>query len=331
MVTATPTPTATPTATTVAPLPFLLTEVEVTGVDRLSPSFVRLELGSPALADLGLDGPVLDQRIKLVLPDGDGPLPSVEEADESWTASWLDLPVEERGHMRTYTVREVRGAGTDTRLVVDVVLHAGDGREGPGAAWAARAGLGDRVITLAPRRGQDFGGVEFEPGTAGELLLVGDETAVPAVAGILRDLDPGARGAAFLEVPVGADVQTLQHPAGVSVRWLPRDGSPRGVALHRAVLDHLGVPAGAAGAGEEAGDVGDDGDLWETPTYSSSGEVVEESVSLVGHDLDGLYAWIAGEAKVVTGLRRALVRDLGVDRRQVAFMGYWREGVAMRS
>ena len=51
----------------------------------------------------------------------------------------------------------------------------------------------------------------------------------------------------------------------------------------------------------------------------------------MGHDLDGLYAWIAGESEVVTGLRRVLVKDLGVDRRQVAFMGYWRRGVSMRS
>ena len=74
-----------------------------------------------------------------------------------------------------------------------------------------------------------------------------------------------------------------------------------------------------------------DPDLWETPSYSSSGEEVDAPVATVGHDLDGLYAWIAGESKVVTGLRRALVRDLGVDRHQVAFMGYWREGVAMKS
>jgi len=74
-----------------------------------------------------------------------------------------------------------------------------------------------------------------------------------------------------------------------------------------------------------------DPDLWETPTYSSSGEEVDAAVTLVGHDLDGLYAWIAGESAMVTTLRRALVNDLGVDRRQVAFMGYWRRGVAMRS
>lgn len=46
--------------------------------------------------------------------------------------------------------------------------------------------------------------------------------------------------------------------------------------------------------------------------------------------LDRCYAWIAGESKVVTGLRRHLVTELGMDRSQVAFMGYWREGVAMR-
>ena len=40
------------------------------------------------------------------------------------------------------------------------------------------------------------------------------------------------------------------------------------------------------------------------------------------------YAWIAGEAAVVKDLRRYLVRDVGIDRKQVAFMGYWRHGKA---
>lgn len=92
------------------------------------------------------------------------------------------------------------------------------------------------------------------------------------------------------------------------------------MALHRAVLDHLGAPVVVPEVDEV------DPDLWETPTYSSSGGEIG-----VGHDFDGLYAWIADEAKVVTGLRRALVNELGVDRRQVAFMGYWRVGVAMKS
>ena len=40
----------------------------------------------------------------------------------------------------------------------------------------------------------------------------------------------------------------------------------------------------------------------------------------------GLYAWLAGESTIITGLRRYLVRERGVDRRGVAFMGYWKAG-----
>ena len=311
---------------TASPLPLLLEEVVVRDVERLSPSFVRVELGSPALADFGVDGKSYDQRIKLIFPHGDRPLPSFAGADQGWMASWYAKPAEERGHMRTYTIREVRGTGRDTRLVVDFVLH-GDGEHGPGGDWAARASVGDTVVTMAPRRGVPFGGIEFVPGDARRLLLVGDETAVPAVAAILEQLPSNARGRAFLEVPVAGDVLPVRHPAGIEVTWLPREGGPRGQALHAAVLDHLG--AAAATPQLSADDV--DPDLWETPTYSSSGEDVAGHDRSVGHDYDGLYAWIAGESRLVTGLRRALVRDLEIDRHQVAFMGYWREGVAMRS
>ncbi|MFE7513542.1 siderophore-interacting protein [Streptomyces sp. NPDC057540] len=36
------------------------------------------------------------------------------------------------------------------------------------------------------------------------------------------------------------------------------------------------------------------------------------------------YAWLAGEASAVRGLRRHLVEERGVDRRSVHFTGYWR-------
>jgi len=313
------------TATATHQLTMVLTDVEVTAVERLSPTWVRVELASPALADFGVDGPILDQRIKLVFPDHAGELASFPGADASWFGTWLDRPVAERGPMRTYTLREVRGTGVDTRLVVDFVLHPG--AEGPGSAWAARATVGDRLVTLAPRRGVPFGGVEFVPGTARSLLLVADETAVPAVASILAGLPDGTRGVAFLEVPVAADVLDLRVPTGMEVVWLPREDAPLGSRVTAAVLAHLG--AGGDVPAVPADEV--DPDLWETPTYSSSGEDVAEDTVAVGHRLDGLYAWIAGESAVVTGLRRVLVKELGMDRRQVAFMGYWRRGVAMRS
>jgi NADPH-dependent ferric siderophore reductase len=248
-----------------------------------------------------VDGPLYDQRIKLVFPG------------------------EQR---RTYTVRDVRGAGPGTRLVVDLVVHGDDhGDPGPACRWARRAAVGDRLVLMAPQRGEPFGGIEFDPGTARRLLLAGDETALPAIAAILEQLPGDATGAAFVEVPHPDDVQAVRHPEGVDVVWLPRGDEPHGERLRAAVLAHLGVgPAG----GEPLDELGVDPDLWETPTYSSSGEDVGTAATPADHRLAGLYAWIAGESAVVTGLRRVLVKELGVDRRQVAFMGYWRRGVAMK-
>lgn len=309
---------------TLAERPFLLCATEVVHAERLSPSFVRVHLAAPELAELGGDGPTYDQRIKLVFPDGEGPLPSFVDGD-GWYAEWLARPQAERGHMRTYTVRDVLGSGADTRLVVDLVVHGvdGHGEAGPGSRWAAAAAPGSRVVVVGPRRGFPYGGIEFAPPAGAELLLVGDETAVPAVLATLAQLDASARGAAFLEVPTAADVQTVVHPEGVRVTWLPREGAGHGSLLHPVVLAHLGAGAGAA-IDVPAEEV--DPDLWETPDHSSSGEELEPVVRAVGDDLGDLYAWIAGESRVVTGLRRVLVKDLGLDRRRVAFMGYWREG-----
>lgn len=315
----------------VARLPMILDEVEVSDVERVSPSYVRIELAGPALAEFGTPGPLLDQRIKLVFPNAAGALPSFADMDESWWDTWLAIPEEERGSMRTYTVRDRLHSGADTRLVVDIVVHEPGDCSGPGNDWALRARRGDRLVVLAPRRGHDFGGIEWAPGTATRLLLAGDETAVPAVRGILRDLPRDAVGAAFLEVPSADDIQRdVFPPDGVEVTWLPRGGAPRGASLHAAVVAWL---TGTAEPAPQLPDDEVDPDLWETPVYSSSGEEVAGTTTVPtdGTPYAGLYAWIAGESKVVTGLRRRLVNELGIDRRQVAFMGYWREGVAMRS
>ncbi|MCY1159333.1 MAG: siderophore-interacting protein, partial [Citricoccus sp.] len=40
------------------------------------------------------------------------------------------------------------------------------------------------------------------------------------------------------------------------------------------------------------------------------------------------YAWLAGEAGAITSIRRHLVKDLGIDRKCVSFMGYWKQGRA---
>lgn len=310
-------------------LPMILAEVTVASVEQLSPSFVRVELAGRELADFGVSsGPLLDQRIKLVFPNADGMLASVDGADESWLTTWIQRPVEERGAMRTYTVREVRGRGASTCVVVDIVVH--EPPYGPGSSWARTVRVGDRVVLLGPRRGLPYGGIEFAPPpSTDDLLLVGDETAVPAIAGILAGLPAAARGRVFLEVPVAADIHDVLAPEGVVVTWLPRAGAGHGSRILEAVAECFAArlqgeaPTLALAAADEI-----DPDLWETPAYSSSGE---ELTGPVGEVLPGLYAWIAGESSMVTGLRRYLVRELGVDRSQVVFMGYWRRGVAMKS
>jgi NADPH-dependent ferric siderophore reductase len=310
-------------------LPMILTEVSVAAVEQLTPSFVRVELASPELAHFGVDsGDLLDQRIKLVFPNADGRLASFEGADAGWLSSWLQRPAEERGHMRTYTVRAVSGSGQSTRIVVDIVVH--DPPCGPGSTWARSAAVGDRLVLLGPRRGLPYGGIEFAPpASTDDLLLVGDETAVPAIAGILAGLPPEASGRAFLEVPYAEDIHDLSPHEGVVVTWLPRNGAPHGTRVLAAVAERLAVRLrGGEVRLAPAADDEVDPDLWETPGYSSSGESLEPGSA--GAALPGLYAWIAGESAMVTGLRRYLVSEVGVDRSQVAFMGYWRRGVAMR-
>lgn len=322
----------------VADLPMILDRVVARSVIRVSPSVVRVELGGDCLAEFGTDGPVRDQRIKLIFPSATGALPSFADLGESWWTAWLQLPEAERGWVRTYTIRDVLGAGADTRLVVDIVVHEPETGppEGAGNAWALAAKAGDELGIVCPRRGHEFGGVEWAPGNASRVLLVGDETAAPAIRGILRDLPSDARGAAFLETVTDADVyEDMPAPDGVAVRWLPRNGRPRGEALHAAALAHLGAGTSTGAAIGRPGDHTADLDplVWETPVYSASGEETAGATAVPTGDTPyaGLYAWIAGESTVVTGLRRHLVKHLGIDRGQVAFMGYWREGVAMRS
>ena len=141
---------------------------------------------------------------------------------------------------------------------------------------------------------------------------------------ILGCLPDDAVGTAFLEVPCASDFQELVAPTGVTVNWYARgEHAPVGDRLVPVVRTYFGLPAL-----DVRTDVEIDPDLWETPSWSSSGEVTE---TLEHHDHAELFCWIAGESAMVTNLRRALVREVGIDRSQVAFMGYWRRGVAMKS
>ncbi|CAH0199883.1 Vibriobactin utilization protein ViuB [Microbacterium sp. Bi98] len=306
---------------------YVLARAEVRGVERVSPNFVRITFGGDDLLEFATPGDVFDSRIKIVFPPASGILPDLDRETDDWWGSFLAVPEEDRGSMRTYSVRDLRVTDAGTELDVDFVLHLAPGLTGPASRWADAAAVGKELFIVGPRRGvaaAAHGGAEYEPGTATSVVLAGDETAAPAIARILEDAPSDLRGCAFIEVPSPADVLRIDAPAGVEVHWLPRDaGEPHGVRLIPAVLEYLGD----ADAADEIDvkDIDTEALLWETPDYSGLGEEIAEADAPAER-----YFWIAGESGVVTTLRRHLVKDLGIDRSQVAFMGYWRRGVAMR-
>ncbi|WP_213455941.1 siderophore-interacting protein [Rhizomonospora bruguierae] len=291
--------------------PWRVFTVEVRALRRLSPSFLRVTFTGPDLDRFADNG--YDQRIKLALPlpGTVGELP--DGAD--WYRRWRELPVDRRCPIRTYTVRAVRRQVPE--VDVDLVLH-GDG--GPATRWARRARVGDQLAVVGPDAGYDgpHGGLEFRPPRGATLLLAGDETAAPAICGILERLPAEARGHALIEVPDPADALPLAGPPGVAVTWLARAGQGHGSRLVPAVTalaaELLPVPAPAGAAPGPLTDVDVDREiLWEVPAPAGPAP---------------LYAWLAGEAGVIRGLRRHLVTERGVDRGAVAFMGYWRLGRA---
>ncbi|WP_167051307.1 siderophore-interacting protein [Salinibacterium sp. ZJ77] len=306
---------------------FRIMRARVERVERVSPTFVRITFGGPELARFGTPGHVFDQRVKLVFPAPGRALPEFDAGDPDWYRAWLARPDDERGSMRTYSIRELIVDGDETRAVIDFVLHLAPGASGPASRWASTAQLGDELILVGPQRGRfDGGGIEFSPGEARTLVLAGDETAAPAIARILEDADPASCGVAFIEVPDAADALPIAAPPGVHVRWLPRGGTAHGTRLIPSMLEHLGAIGDAhAAAPVQLEDVDSEDLVWETPVYSGLGEELPKPVAHPDR-----YYWVAGESAVVTTLRRHLVKELGIDRAQVAFMGYWRRGVAMR-
>lgn len=304
--------------------PYVLARAEVRGVERVSPNFVRITLGGAELDDFGTPGDVYDARIKLVFPPASGVLPVIDRETDDWWGAYLAIPENERGSMRTYSVRELRVTDAGTEVVIDFVLHLAPGLTGPASSWASRAEVGNELLIVGPRRGRaDRSGIEYAPAGAPSVVLVGDETAAPAIARILEDAPRELRGIAFIEMPAAGDELPIDAPADVEVHWLPRGDAAHGLRLIPTVLDYLGD----TGHDEITVQDADGEDLvWETPVYSGSGE----EVAVPSGSSDDRYFWIAGESGVVTTLRRHLVKELGIDRSQVAFMGYWRRGVAMR-
>lgn len=186
--------------------------LEVIRREQVTPHMVRLTVTGDDLADFPDHG--YDQWFRMFLPKHDAEQALKKLPERVDTLGWLKfmrVPEATRPVMRNYTVRQFRKA--DRELDIDFVVH---GDEGVAAPWARDAQPGDRLAIIDQ-------GTGYEPDAAVEShLLVGDETALPAILGILRDLPRHHRGTAFIELPDAADEQPHHAPAGFEVRWLTR-------------------------------------------------------------------------------------------------------------
>lgn len=278
---------------------------------NLSPSLLRLVFTGPDVEAMHTLAP--DQRVKLFFPAADGSLP-VLPSDTHWKAAHSALPAAQRPPMRTYTIRALRPEAFE--VDVDFALH---GVNGPASAWATHAQVGDRLQMVAPNLAYtgDPGGYEWKPPSGvRNVLLVGDETALPAIAGILEqlaDTQPQLATQAFIEVPLQADCLALRHSPATCLHWLPREllRCTHGQAMQHAVRELAQLPQGHATPGARLEEVDiDKRILWEQASTASS----------------AFYAWVAGESATVMDIRRHLVKERGLPRDCLTLMGYWRAG-----
>lgn len=238
-------------------------------VEDLTPRMRRIHFGGPGVAGYAAAGAHIP-NIKLYFPVPGEPLDLPERGERGW--AWKPG---QRERVRTYTVRRL--AGDFSSLCVDFVRHTGTS---VAAAWAERAVPGDEVAALAG------GGVVV--GDAGWVLLAGDETALPAIAGTIERFGPQQRGLVLIEAAGPDEEQQLHAPSGVEVRWLHRrDAAPGTTTLLQDAIQAVEFPAGLAG-----------GDI---------------------------QVWVSAESAVVR-FARAHLKALGFPRRQQLIIGYWNRG-----
>jgi NADPH-dependent ferric siderophore reductase len=166
--------------------------------------------------------PFADSYVKVVFvhPDVPRPLPRTEDGRVDIDDVKDTLPGEHAPRVRSYTVRAF---DEDTReLTLDFVVHGDEGVAGP---WAASVRPGEEILLMGPG-----GGYSPDP-SAGRHLLVGDASALPAVAVALERLPQDARGHVVVEVHDAADELDLELPEGVELVWVHQEDEKPGARL----------------------------------------------------------------------------------------------------
>uniref|UniRef100_UPI003F499E7A SIP domain-containing protein n=1 Tax=Streptomyces chartreusis TaxID=1969 RepID=UPI003F499E7A len=258
----------------VATFPIVLRELTVLRAENITPGMRRLTLGGEQLRAFtrdGLDLPGLrtegfDDHVKFFFTDETGRLILPRQ-----NVSSLDWRADARPVTKDYTpVRFDPEAG---EIDFDFVRHEG----GIASGWAERVKPGESAWIAGPKMSHSH------PEGADWLLVVGDETALPAIGRWLAEMPEGTRAKVFIEVGEDSHRQELPTRADADIVWLSRGGAAAGTAdlLERAVRDMEWLPG-------------------------------------------TVFAWVAGEAVTLKGIRRHLVSERQIPREQLDVTGYWR-------
>jgi NADPH-dependent ferric siderophore reductase len=189
--------------------------VEVKRVERLSPHMVNVTFAGPELAAFGWNGPAA--HIKVIFASEPATVPG-------------ESP---RRLMRTYTPRRFDRAALE--LDVEFVLHG----DGPASAWASQAAPGQRLMIGGPGRNY----VVDE--SAEWFLLMGDDSALPAICTILEVLPASVPALVYVEVIDRHEERKLATRANAQVTWLHRGESNESAGqLLEQSLRTLELPAG---------------------------------------------------------------------------------------
>lgn len=155
------------------------------------------------------DSAETDRYVKLIFGKDGHPLP--DEVDVR-SMRRDGVPADQLPDVRTYTALfPDPDAGT---LAVDFVMHGDEGVAGP---WAARARAGDVLLANGPGGG-------YRPDRGADWhLLVGDESAFPAIGAALDDLGPSAVVRLVLATPSPAHRIPLSLGEQQTVAFVPAD------------------------------------------------------------------------------------------------------------
>ncbi|UTX54290.1 siderophore-interacting protein [Leucobacter aridicollis] len=241
-------------ARTVQLMPVGIRPLRVSRLTEVTSTMLRITLTGAALdahtdqagnVTPAFSSPGFDDDVRLLFPypgDLTPVLPEIEHGRVTFAPG-------RRPIARAYTVR--RFDPTTRELDIDIVLHG----TGVASTWASTASVGDVMYVVGPGKTVDL------PSGADNYLILGDDTAIPAVARLLEELPKRATGEVLLSVPGKEYRYELQAPAGVRVRWINADAvasptrSPLLVALEATTLPRENLAVWVAGEQAEVREI----------------------------------------------------------------------------